>query len=244
MLAHRLSHASTRPSVLLIEAGVKPDGDYLRAHYHRYHAAVLRPDLDHGYVTVPQKNLDGRTIPYTRGRGLGGCSILNFAVYLYGSGEDYNRWAEIVGDDSWRWEHVQKSFQVIEEFETEGAKQYEHLSKPDPKDHGHNGVVKVTLPPVLEEGMAPTMEALIRNGEKINLDPNSGDPIGISIFPASYSKDGRTTSAIAHLVDPPDNLEIWTGATVTQLRFEGKKVIGIETADGRKGMGRKRLMRS
>ncbi len=60
----------------------------------------------------------------------------------------------------------------------------------------------------MEEGMATSMEALIKNGEKLNLDPNSGDPVGISIFPASYSKDGRTTSATAHLVDAPDNLEI------------------------------------
>lgn len=78
LLAHRLANASTRPSVLLIEAGAKPEGDTLRAPYHRYTPGLTRQDLDHGYVTVPQKELNGREIPYQRGKGLGGTSILNF----------------------------------------------------------------------------------------------------------------------------------------------------------------------
>jgi choline dehydrogenase-like flavoprotein len=161
--------------------------------------------------------------------------VLNFAVYLYGSADDYNRWAEIVGDESWRWENTQRAFNEIEDFDTEGATEYPHLANPNPKDHGHKGAVKVCLPNKLEEGMQPTMEALIKAGEKINLDANSGDPIGISVFPSSYSKDGRTTSATAHLVDAPENLEIWTDAAVHTLVFEGSKVVGIETADGRRG---------
>lgn len=156
-------------------------------------------------------------------------------MYLYGSGEDYNRWAELVGDDSWRWENTQSSFKSIENFDTTGAKNYPHLANPNPKDHGHEGMVKVSLPDVLEEGLQPTMEALVRAGEKVNLDPNSGDPVGISVFPSTYSKDGRTTSATAHLEDAPENLEIWTDAAVHKLVFEGTKVVGIETADGRQG---------
>jgi choline dehydrogenase-like flavoprotein len=159
-------------------------------------------------------------------------------VYLYGSSEDYNRWAEIVGDDNWRWENTQNSFKEIENFDTEGAKDYPHLANPNAKDHGHEGVVKVSLPSVLEEGVQPTMEALIKAGEKVNLDANSGNPVGISVFPSSYSKDGRTTSATAHLVDAPENLEIWTDAAVHKLVFEGAKVVGIETADGRRGRTR------
>lgn len=35
------------------------------------------------------------------------------AVFLYGSKEDYNRWGELVGDEGWKWERVQKSFQKV-----------------------------------------------------------------------------------------------------------------------------------
>ncbi|KAF1955783.1 choline dehydrogenase [Byssothecium circinans] len=234
LLAHRLAHAPARPSVLLVEAGGNPTGEELQAPFYRYMAPALRPDLDYAYETVPQKQLNNRVIPYSRGKGLGGTSVLNFQVYLYGSDEDYNRWAELVGDETWNWEHTKRSFQQIEDYEFEGSKAYSHLAKPDARIHGKGGTVKVRLPPVLERGIEPVIEAVAKtSGDKINLDFNSGDPIGIGIFPSSTSKDGRTTSASAHLVDAPSNLEIWTNAVVHKLLFNGTRVVGIETADGR-----------
>lgn len=172
---------------------------------------------------------------YTRGKGLGGSSILNFGVYLYGSGEDYNRWADLVDDDSWKWENVKKSFRAIENYDFEGSKQYSHLANPSAKQHSKDGNLKVGLPPVLEAGVVSQMEALREAGEKINLDPNSGDPVGVSVFPFSYSKEGRTTSAGAYLLNPPKNLEVWTDATVEKLVWDGTRVVGLTTADGRKG---------
>ncbi|KAF2277314.1 choline dehydrogenase [Westerdykella ornata] len=238
-LAYRLANAPSAPSVLLVEAGDRPEGKYLYEHFHRYTPATLRPDLDYGYSSQPQQELNNRSIPYTRGKGLGGSSIMNFAVYLHGSREDYNRWADLVGDKSWKWEHVQKSFQAIEQYDFDHASHYPHLAMPDVKDHGRDGLVKVSLPPQLEEGIASTMEALLAHGERLNVDPNSGNPIGISIFPSSYSKDGRTTSANAHLLNPPRNLTIWTGEPVYRLQFDGSKVVGIERADGRKATSNK-----
>jgi choline dehydrogenase-like flavoprotein len=196
---------------------------------------VLRPDLNWGYVSKPQKTLNDREIPYARGKGLGGSSILNFGVYLYGSQEDYNRWADLVGDESWKWEQTKKSFQAIENYDFEAMSQYPHLAKPNLDDHGSDGPVRVRLPPSFEDGVENTMKAVLANGDKWNPDANSGDPTGISVFPSSYSKDGRTTSANAHLVNPPENLTVWTAATVHRLLFDGQKVIGIETENGQKG---------
>lgn len=79
------------------------------------------------------------------------------------------------------------------------------------------------------------MESLAANGESVNLNVNSGNPVGISAMPSSYSKDDRTTSAIAPLMEPPENLTIWTGATIHKLLFEGTKVVGIEATDGGTG---------
>lgn len=230
--------------MLVVEAGSNPSGDELFPPFRRYAAPFLRPDLDYAYESKPQEYLNNRTIAYPRGKGLGGSSVLNFQVYLYGSSDDYNRWAELVGDDSWKWEHTKESFRQIENYEFSGSKTYPHLANPQPRDHGTNGTVQVCLPPVLEKGIAPAMEAVAASGEKVNLDFNSGDPIGIGIFPSSTSKDGRTTSATAHLIDAPENLKIWTDAAIHRLQFEGNKVIGIETADGRRGKEKPTLDRS
>lgn len=220
---------------MVLEAGSQPEGEYLRAPFHRYLASALRPDLDHGYVSEPEPALDGRQIPYTRGKGLGGSSILNFGVYLYGSGEDYNRCAELTGDSDWSWNNVKNSFHAIENYDFSGMKEYSHLADPSKSGHGTVGSLKVGLPPQLERGVVPQMEAVLAAGDKLNPDPNSGDPVGISVFPYSYSKEGRCTSAIAHLLNAPNNLEVWTGATVEKLVFEGDKVVGVITADGRQG---------
>lgn len=77
-LANTLAEASTKPSVLLIEGGGIPTGDTILSPYDRYTPAFTRPDLNYGYNTTPQTELNGRVIPYLRGKGLGGSSIMNF----------------------------------------------------------------------------------------------------------------------------------------------------------------------
>ncbi|KJX92217.1 hypothetical protein TI39_contig5889g00004 [Zymoseptoria brevis] len=242
LLAHRLSHSAAARSVLLLEAGTKPSGPYLSAPGHRYTAAFARSDLDHGYVSEPEPSLNGRELPYARGKGLGGSSILNFGVYLYGSGEDYDRWADLVDDDDWAWSSAQESFRTIEHYATESAAAYKHLADPASGRHGTSGQVTVSLPPVLEKSVAPQMASLLAAGESLCLDPNAGDNIGVSLFPYSYGKSGRCTSAIAHLVDPPKNLEVWTDATVGKLFFDGTSVIGVRTIDGREALSNKEVI--
>jgi len=221
----------------VLEAGAEPSGTFLTAPVHRYHAALFRPDLDHGYVSEPEAALNGRTIAYTRGKGLGGSSMMNFGVYLKGSAADYDAWAEKVGDEAWKWETVRQDYAAIETYEFSGAKEYSNLARPVEGVHGKHGKVKVGLPSQLEKGVLETMQALVDAGEQVNLDPNSGDPMGMSIFPHTYSKDGRTTSAVAHLKDTGGNLKVWTDASVTRLLWsaDGQKVEGVEMQDGRRG---------
>lgn len=67
-----------RPLVLLIEAGDDPEGTELHSIYDRYVPALTRPDLDHGYLTTPQSQLNNRELSYLRGKAMGGTSNLNF----------------------------------------------------------------------------------------------------------------------------------------------------------------------
>jgi hypothetical protein len=159
-------------------------------------------------------------------------------VYLKGSASDYDLWADRVGDEAWKWDTVKKDYAAIETYEFDGSNEHAHLSKPEAGVHGTQGKVKVGLPPQLEKGVLEGMRALVDAGEKVNLDPNSGDPIGMSVFPYSYSKDGRTTSAVAHLKDTGSNLKVWTDASVSTFLWseDGERVRGVETADGKRGI--------
>ena len=159
-------------------------------------------------------------------------------MYLKGSAADYDEWAARVGDEAWKWETVKRDYAAIEKYEFDGsAGGYSHLAKPAPDVHGSKGKIRVGLPPKLEKGVLEGMQALVDHGEKVNLDPNDGDPVGMSVFPYSYSQGGRTTSAIAHLKDAGDNLKVWTDASATRLLWSdgGERVIGVQTEDGRRG---------
>lgn len=240
LLANRLANAPARPSVLLVEVGGEPVGETVRPPFYRFMNAFMRPDLDHGYSTTNQPLLNNRSIQYPRGKALGGSSVLNFMAYVYGSGEDYNRWGELVGDDSWRWENTKELFKRIENYDMIAASSYSQYANPSAAEHGQRGLVNVSLPLVLEKGTAVALDAMDKFGMgPRNLDLNSGDPVGVGIFPSSYGHDGRTTSATAHLLNAPNNLTIWSNATVSRFILDGKKVLGVELADGRQAMSKK-----
>jgi choline dehydrogenase-like flavoprotein len=74
--------------------------------------AFTRPDLDHGYSTVPQ-TVFNRSMPYPRGRGLGGSTAINFMVWASGCSMDYDRWAELVGDQDWGWEKTNERLKKV-----------------------------------------------------------------------------------------------------------------------------------
>ncbi|KAF1936337.1 choline dehydrogenase [Clathrospora elynae] len=246
LLAHRLAHSPAKPSVLLLETGIYPSGPYLTAPFHRFDTAALRPDLDYGYVTEPEPAFGGRQTVYGRGKGVGGCSLVNFCVYLYGSRADYERWGELVGDEeAWGWDSVKASFREIETYGSAKEGGYEHLADASKNGHGMQGRVMVGFPRVLEQGVQEQIEALVSAGEKLNLDPNSGDPMGIAVFPASVGREGRCTSASAHLVGRPGNLEVWTEAKVERLVWGegvGKRVVGIVTEDGREATAKNEVL--
>lgn len=109
-MAKRLASSNKKPSVLLIEAGGDGSDINYRNPYQRLLNAFTKPELDYGYTLVPNPVLDGKSLPYARGKGLGGSSVVNFMCYTRGSASDYNRWAELVGSSDWNWENTEKRF--------------------------------------------------------------------------------------------------------------------------------------
>lgn len=71
------------------------------------------PGYNWGYKTIPQPNLAGREIDYSRGKGLGGSTTINFCVYTRGPSAEYDHWAKMVEDDGWSWKNVQERFKKV-----------------------------------------------------------------------------------------------------------------------------------
>jgi len=51
-----------------------------------------------------------------RAIGLGGCSVLNTAVYNRCNRNDYDSWAKFTKDRRWAWNNVVKGFKQIEDY--------------------------------------------------------------------------------------------------------------------------------
>ncbi|KKZ68208.1 hypothetical protein EMCG_06099 [[Emmonsia] crescens] len=233
LFATRLATALPESSVVVLESGsAYPDNTHL-CMYDRYHA-WQRPDLDHGYMTTPQTFLKGRELHYLRGKGPGGCSNLNFLTYTCGSGEDYNYWAELVGDESWKWEHTHRRFREIETFHADLSEDMKKYSNPLPENHGYNGPLHVSLPSQWENGITELMDATARYGLPLNMDTNSGNPIGVSIPPTSTFKGYRWTGESIYTNSRPANLKMLTDIKVAKVVFENKVAVGVQTVDGRK----------
>ena len=107
VLTHRLAQAGR--TVLLIEAGgpatlpaifVPSDWPQLQG-----------SSADWRYVTVAQRHLDGRIVPYPRGKVVGGSSAINALAYQRGHRAAFDRWPE-----GWRFADMLPYFRAAETF--------------------------------------------------------------------------------------------------------------------------------
>ncbi|KAG0644978.1 alcohol dehydrogenase [Hyphodiscus hymeniophilus] len=237
VIASRLANATSKPKVLLLEAGGQNQDESLRHPDLRF-GAVQTPGMSWGYKSVPQPQLDGREIQCPCGRGLGGSSAVNFCCWLIGHREDFNTWADLVGDDAWKWEGqggVKQRFRKIEAVHDNlDERQDKIVSKDAIKQHSQEGKVDVSYNQVWAELEWLSFSAAREFGEPLNGDMNSGDPTGFGLAPTTYYKGLRTTGVTAYLSDCPENLTIITDSLVSRVLFDDSRTAtGVETVHGK-----------
>ena len=113
LLANRLS-ADPAKRVLLLEAGGRDDYHWIHIPV-GYLYCIGNPRTDWLFKTEPDAGLNGRSLRYPRGKTLGGCSSINGMIYMRGQSRDYERWADLTGDDAWRWPNVLQAFRRHED---------------------------------------------------------------------------------------------------------------------------------
>ena len=65
---------------------------------------------DRGYKTIPQKQLNSRAFLFTRASGLGGCSTINYMIWMRGFRSD---WDENM-PEGWKGDDIEAEFQWLE----------------------------------------------------------------------------------------------------------------------------------
>ncbi|KAK0702559.1 hypothetical protein B0T21DRAFT_378548 [Apiosordaria backusii] len=226
-LAYGLSQCPNPPKVLLLEAGGDNEDKNLRVDGQRW-LTFMKEGLNWGYKTAPQEHCNNREIDYSRGKGLGGSSVINFGVFTVGAKDDYDTWAEITGDNDFAWHRINDRFKKIVTVHPETPpgtdKKYAHL-----KQNGSNGPVHVGYAAEFEEDLLPLLEHFEQAGFPLNPDHNSGNPLGMSVLISSAYRGLRSTSKdlLAHL---PPSFTVLTDAPVQRILFDSNKTaIGVES---------------
>lgn len=231
VLASRLARSKQRPSVLLVEAGGENASKDVRADAERW-VHRMNPSQNWGYKTTPIKGFDGNIIDYDRGKGLGGSTAINFSCWTIGPKDDHDHIARLIDDDEWKWHNAHERYKRLENYHYDVPKELEKYLNPRLEDHGVDGPVKIGFPQVWEPSAKALMDIWYANGTKFNPDHNDGDPIGLAVNFSTAYNGVRSTSADA-LVDAPSNLHVLVNSEVLRIKFDGKKAVAIETADGR-----------
>jgi choline dehydrogenase len=207
--------------VLLIEAGGKDDWIWIRIPV-GYLFAIANPRTDWCYKTAPDKDLANRSIHYSRGRVLGGCSSINAMIYMRGQKEDWDHWASL-GNRGWSWDDVLPLYRMLEDYEHGGDDCY-----------GAGGEMRVEDPRVHWEILDAWREAAAEHGIAPVKVFNRGDNSGCAYFQMNQ-KRGRRWSAVDAFLRPVlkrPNLTVATDALVQRIRFDGRRATGIEYTRG------------
>ena len=220
LLANRLS-ADANTRVLLLEAGGKDDYFWIHVPV-GYLYTIANPRTDWCYRTEADPGLNGRTLGYARGLGLGGCSSINAMIYMRGQKSDYDYWASL-GNKGWSWDEVLPYFMRTEDY----------AHGPD-ELHGASGELRVEERRVNWEILDAWRDAAEECGIPKIREFNRGDNFGNAYFQMNQKRGVRwsNTKAFLRPVLHRPNLTVLTNAHVQRIRFDtthgDRRASGVE----------------
>ncbi|CAM9538350.1 unnamed protein product, partial [Chrysoparadoxa australica] len=219
-LASKLAKAGR--SVLLVEAGSRKAFRLgIVSFYARdwFHAATSSSPLSSGYETTPQEGLAHRMVPAWRGRGCGGCSLVNAGLYQRGRRSDYEAWPWSLGG-------IEESFQEVEEQLALEKEESKGVSAPlcwRCSCRRASGAVR-------KEGGATTS-----HGITLPADPWTTHGVCNTATSTTHF-GGKRQSAWEALVLPTlisygKNLTIMDNCTVKRVIIKAGRAVGVEVAE-------------
>jgi choline dehydrogenase len=227
VVARRLAE-NADVSVLLLEAGGSDDvPDIMDAG--RW-PALRRSEQDWSFNAISNPRLNGRAVPLSMGKVLGGGSGINVMVWSRGHKKDWDRYAAEAGDDGWNYQSVLQIYRRIEDWH--GA--------PDPARRGAGGLVFIQPAPDPHPLAGAMLEAFAAAGVPIFDDQNGAMMEGNGGVAISNLcvRDDRRQSIFRSYVYPymdRSNLTVLTRALVTRLTIAGRQVTGVEfLCDGKR----------
>ena len=231
VLASRLSE-DRASRVALVEAGPLDRHPFIHIPA-TVGAAIAQPKLNWRFMTAPQANLNGRSIPIPRGHVVGGSGSINGMVYFRGHPTDFDDWAA-AGNPGWSYRDVLPYFLRSENNDAYPTSPY----------HGQGGPMNVTFikrPNPMTPAFLAAMDSL---GYQRNADFNGADSEGYGPRQGTILQGRRVSTATAYLkpASHRDNLTILTDTRVARIRIDERRATGVDvlTAGGERRLTARR----
>jgi choline dehydrogenase-like flavoprotein len=220
VVARRLAEDPTA-SVLLLEAGGADDLPSVTE-------ASLWPtnlggERDWALQAEPNPNLNGRSLPITIGKVLGGSSSINVMTWARGHKTDWDYFAAQSGNDAWNYESVRDIYRSVEDWHGEG----------DPQQRGSGGPVFVERSSSLNPAGHAAVEAAGVLGIERFDNPNGEmmEGSGGTALADNRVRDGKRQSIFRSYAYPfmdRPNLTVLTNALVRRVIINDKRATGVE----------------
>ncbi|KAK4505507.1 hypothetical protein PRZ48_003470 [Zasmidium cellare] len=181
-------------------------------------------EYDWQFETTPQKQLDGRKLPWPRGKALGGSAALNFMIWNRPSSDDLDAW-ERLGCKGWGWNDMLHYYKKSEKFiEPDNKAKLEHTIHYDREAHGTEGPLTVSFNKQHSVPHQYWHETLENLGVATNKTHMSGSNVGawtsmVAVNPKTATREYSATSYYRPVKDRK-NLTVLTGATVQNVVLE------------------------
>ena len=226
--------AASGASVILLEAG-KRDSSILVTKpgmIGPMHAEPkIKKTVDWGYYTTPQKHMNNRVIPQTRGKVVGGSSSVNGLLWVRGNRANYDSWAA-EGNTGWDADSVNEVYKRVEDFE-DGANEYRGAGGPI-KVQRHTQRTEAALQ--FEQATAETL------GVEILKDYNAAEQEGVSHFQQSADKGKRFSSSRGYITNGDQaTLQVQPEVHVQKVVIDNGRATGVEILDKK---GNRRTIRA
>ena len=216
VLAARLSEDADH-DVLLLEAGPAHDPERLPEQVEFLGRGYQWP-IEWGEQVASS---DGRSLPYLRGRGVGGSSSINGGVAMRAEPEDLASWPS-----GWQWDDMLPWFKRLENDLDYGSADY----------HGDDGPIPIVR--WQQDDWDPTYRAFydgcLKQGIAECPDQNAPDTTGVGPIPMNRDGSRRLSAGLTHLYPALEraNLEVRGEARVARVLFDGRQAIGVELEGG------------
>ncbi|KAI4219242.1 MAG: hypothetical protein L6R36_008454 [Xanthoria steineri] len=197
---------------------------------------TLFTEYDWQFETTPQPGLGGRTVPWNRGKVLGGSSAMNFMMWCRGNKGDYDTWEQL-GNKGWGWDGILPYFKKSETFQVP-TKEYQekHDAHFNQEDHGTSG----PLHTIYSAEYGASSQYWLRTLENVGVESNrshmSGSSVGawtaLTAIDPSTQKRCYSAPAYYDTVSHRGNFVMLTNATVRNIVLDKDKALGEQIARG------------